>query len=264
MTASHQPAFIAPAGVEPSTNSPLRKWIVVSAVLHLSLVAALIVWKGMAPPARPPVYRVELIGAAGLKQQMGIVADQPPVTETAPAPTKAPAAAERPPETVKAPPPKKTDAKPVPKPPVKATPNVTKEKPAAPKTDVTEAAKPAVPVAGSGDVKARGTDVTTLVQDGIDFPYPGYVANIIRRITLEFGRRNSTLVAEFSFLIHRDGSVSEIKLLKGSGSNAFDLEARGAIEAVGNARTFGPLPSGFNDDVLPVFYTFAPPEKPSN
>ncbi|MBC8089905.1 MAG: TonB C-terminal domain-containing protein [Phycisphaerae bacterium] len=263
MAASHQPAFVAPAGGEPSTNSSLRKWLVISAALHLSGAAAFIVWKGIAPPARPPVYRVELIGAPGLKRQAGIVGEQPAVTEPAATPAKAPAAAERPPETVKKPPPpKKAAEKPVPK-PVTATPNVTKEKEAAPKAIAKTPANAAPPVAGSGDVKARGTDVTTMIQQGIDFPFPGYVNNIIRRLVVEFGDQpNTNLTVEFKFLIHRDGSVSEITLVKGSGRTSFDREARGAIEAVGNARGFGPLPSGFNDDVLPVYYTFAP-AKPS-
>jgi outer membrane biosynthesis protein TonB len=64
------------------------------------------------------------------------------------------------------------------------------------------------------------------------------------------------------FLIHRDGSVTDIVKVKGSGRSAFDLEAQGAIEAVGNKRLFGKLPDGFPDDVLPVYYTFAPQDKP--
>lgn len=266
MTATRPPSFIAPADVggEPSTKSSLRNWILLSAALHLSAAAAFVVWKGIESPERPPVYRVELIGAAGLKRQAGIVAEQPAVTEPTPTPAKAPAAAERPPETVKAPPPKKTAEKPVPK-PLMATPNVAKAKPAAAKEPVKTATKSAAaPVAGSGDLKARGTDVTTIVQDGIDFPYPGYLQNIMRRIQEEFGLKpGSTLTAEFSFFIRRDGSVSEIKLLKSSGRTAFDLDARGAIEAVGNARGFNALPAGYSDDVLPVYYTFAPEKPPT-
>lgn len=261
MPATRQPAFIAPveARGKPSTESPLSKWILLSAALHLSFAAAFVVWKGIAPPARPPVYRVQLLGAAGPKPQAGVVAEKPEVAPPAPKPAEAPKANERPPETVKKPPPpKKTAEKPVPKPQV-ATPNATPTKPAAKPDPAAATAKPALPTAGSGSTKARGTDVTTLVQDGIDFPYPVYLNNMIRQIAIEFGVQNLRLTAEFSFLIHRDGSVSEIKLLKSSGRSSFDLDARGAIEAVGNSRKFGPLPSGFTDDVLPVYYTFTPP-----
>jgi outer membrane biosynthesis protein TonB len=59
-------------------------------------------------------------------------------------------------------------------------------------------------------------------------------------------------------VIHRDGSVTDIVILTGSGNREFDREGRGAIESVGNSRAFGPLPSGFSDDVLPVYFTFRP------
>ena len=35
-----------------------------------------------------------------------------------------------------------------------------------------------------------------------------------------------------------------------------DLDAMGAIEAVGSTRGFGPLPQGWTDDVLIVYFTF--------
>ena len=59
-------------------------------------------------------------------------------------------------------------------------------------------------------------------------------------------------------MIHRDGSVTGFKFLSRSGSFAFDLDAQGAIEAVGNAHSFGALPAGFSDDVLPVVFSFDP------
>jgi hypothetical protein len=43
-----------------------------------------------------------------------------------------------------------------------------------------------------------------------------------------------------------------------SGSFAFDLDAQGAVEAAGNARAFGPLPDGWEADVLPVSFYFKP------
>jgi periplasmic protein TonB len=64
--------------------------------------------------------------------------------------------------------------------------------------------------------------------------------------------------AEISFLILRDGSVRDIRFVTRSGSFAFDLEAQGAIEAAGNTQAFGPLPDGWNADVLPVSFYFKP------
>ncbi len=94
---------------------------------------------------------------------------------------------------------------------------------------------------------------------GIAFPYPGYLENITRQIALNFRpRAGGSLRAEVTFLIHRDGSVSDLRLLSRSGAYAFDLECIGAVEAVGQRRTFGPLPAGFSDDVLPVVFSFDP------
>jgi outer membrane biosynthesis protein TonB len=67
-----------------------------------------------------------------------------------------------------------------------------------------------------------------------------------------------SLTCDVYFVIGRDGSVSGIEVRKRSGSTLFDLEARGAVEAAGRSKGFGPLPSGFNNDVLPVIFTFTP------
>jgi outer membrane biosynthesis protein TonB len=64
--------------------------------------------------------------------------------------------------------------------------------------------------------------------------------------------------AEISFLILRDGSVRDIRFVTRSGSFPFDLAAQGAIEAAGNSQAFGPLPDGWEADVLPVSFYFQP------
>jgi len=69
---------------------------------------------------------------------------------------------------------------------------------------------------------------------------------------------NSPLRAEVSFLILRDGSVSEIKVSRPSGNFSFDIAAQGAVEAAGTARAFGTLPDGYGADVLPVSFYFTP------
>lgn len=267
MNASRQAAFIAPQVARSSHergDATLRWTLLLSLFLHLAAIAGFVVWKGIAAPARPPQYRIELVGAPGLKKQMGIVAEQQPVAEAAPKPAEAPKAAERPPEPVKTPPIVKAKPKPPEPKPVKATPNQTKAKPSvadAPKG----AAKAALPVAGSGQSKGRGTDVTNMVVEGIEFPYPVYLDNIVRQILLAFQwDKGGTWVTEVRFEIHRDGSVTNIVVLTGSGNREFDREGRGAIEAVGNSRKFNPLPSGYSDDILPVYFTFRPPPNETN
>ena len=106
----------------------------------------------------------------------------------------------------------------------------------------------------------KGTDVATVRSDGIEFPFPGYLNNIVRQIALNFNPRNADarLKAEVRFLIHRDGSVSDLTFIRRSGNFSFDLEAQGAVEAAASSRRFGPLPDGFSDDVLPVVFSFDP------
>ena len=114
------------------------------------------------------------------------------------------------------------------------------------------------PRAGGGPIGGKGTDVATVQTQGIDFPFPGYLNNIVRQIALRFNPAdaNSSRRAEVRFVIRRDGSVIGIGFVTRSGSYAFDLEAQGAVEAA--AREFGPLPDGYPDDALPVVFSFDP------
>ncbi|HVZ47687.1 MAG TPA: TonB C-terminal domain-containing protein [Gemmatimonadaceae bacterium] len=224
----------------------LKLPIVSSAILH-AVVLGLVVLRGVAPKAAlPPMYRVQLVAAPPGPRAEGVVTDRA-APET---PTKAPPA----PERTKAPPPRskvapRRPARPAPK---AATPNVTKSsRPQATK---------APPKAGGGAEGGSGSDVANVNTAGIDFPYEGYLRNIVRQIALAFEtpRGAVSFRAEVTFLIHRDGSVSGIRLLTPSGSYVFDQNCLTAVEATGRAKRFGPLPEGFTDDVLPVIFSFDP------
>jgi len=113
------------------------------------------------------------------------------------------------------------------------------------------------PTAGGGETGNTGTDVATVRTEGIEFPFPGYLDNIVRQVALNFRPRNpGALKAEVFFFIRRDGSVTGFRFITSSGNFAFDLEAQGAVEAA--ARRFGPLPADFSDDILPVTFSFDP------
>jgi protein TonB len=102
-------------------------------------------------------------------------------------------------------------------------------------------------------------DVANVRTEGVEFPYPAYLANIVRQIAVRFEQsRCAVCRADLRFLIHRDGAVSDIRVIRGSGDFGFDLDAEGAIESAGRAHVFGPLPSGFIDDVLTVVFSFEP------
>jgi len=214
-----------------------------SAVAHLAIIGlALWALRAGPPVVLPPIYKVNIVAAPPGPRAIGEVTQAPAPVKPAPTPPKMR-------ETPSAVPPAPTKAAPTPT--KRATP--VEGKPKAPP------AKPTVaPKAGGGPVGGRGTDVATVQTAGIDFPFPGYLNNIVRQIALNFRVKNpnSPLSATVSFLIHRDGSVTNVKFLTHSGVYSFDLEAQGAIERASSA--FGPLPDGFRDDVLPVVFSFDP------
>ena len=213
--------------------------LAMSAVLHVAVFAALVISRPGAGVALPPMYRVELIAAPPGAPAVGVVSN-------APLPADAPKPAKAAPEpadnavSIRAP-----KAKPGAKPLTKATPTPTK---------ATTVAR-----AGGGAVGGPGTDVANIRTEGIDFPFPGYLQNIVRQVRLNFAPTDkSARTAEVFFLIRRDGSTSGFRFLQRSGSYAFDLECQGAVEAASASKSWGPLPAGFMDDVLPVIFRFDP------
>ena len=224
----------------------LRTPIIISALLHLLVAAGFLVSRGGKAVATPPTYRVSLVAAPPGPRQIGVVREAPPEpTPTPPAPAPTPISRETPePARMKAP----TKAKPVRAPKV-ATPNA-----GAPAAKATPA-----PRAGGGPTGGRGADVANVRTEGIEFPYPVYLQNVVRQIALQFKPSgNGALRAEVAFLIRRDGSISGLKLVTRSGAFSFDQDAMGAVEAAARANAFGPLPQGFTDDVLPVIFSFDP------
>jgi protein TonB len=225
-----------------------------SAILHAAVATLLFnTLKERKPVALPPMYRVEIVAAPPGERAIGEVKSGQ--AKATPSVTQSSAAQSSPRE---APLPK---AKPAQKTPVRATPSLAKPaKAGAPDAKAVPKPKTEAPKAGGGPVGGKGTDVATVRSDGIEFPFPGYLNNIVRQIALNFKPRNADarLKAEVRFLIHRDGSVSDLTFIRRSGNFSFDLEAQGAVEAAASSRAFGPLPNGFTDDVLPVVFSFDP------
>lgn len=213
--------------------------LVASTALHLLAISALVIARsGGVGPALPPMYRVELIAAPPGPPAVGVVTNAP---QPADAPRPAP---------LKAAPQPADNAVSIRKPGAKA---------ASTKAPATAKAATAAPRAGGGAVGGPGADVANIRTEGIDFPFPGYLQNIVRQVRLNFAPTdNSPRTAEVFFLIRRDGSASGFRFLLRSGSYAFDLECEGAVEAASASKAWGPLPAGFMDDVLPVIFRFDP------
>ncbi len=184
----------------------------------------------------PPTYTVRLIAApeADLEAR------------------KAPEAFERPAEEKPAPvPAAKTPRSTV----SRATPPPTRDqthREAAPRTTPTAQPLP-------GEKPSTGNDVATVSTEGIAFPFPEYLQNIVSQVLRRWQRpaQSTPLEAEVSFFVHRDGSVTDLQFIRRSGNFAFDLEAQGAVEEAGRFKAFGTLPNGWTADVLFVRFYFS-------
>jgi protein TonB len=209
-------------------------------------MAALVIWafRPGPPVVLPPIYKVNIVAAPPGPRAIGEVRPPESNPKEAPAPTPPPKARE-----VATPEPTIATKKAANTPAPRMTPGTVK---AATKV------QSKLPRAGGGPKGGRGTDVLTLQTEGLDFPYPGYLNNIVRQIRLNFkiNNPNSPLRAEVAFIIHRDGTVTNFRFLTRSGVYAFDLAAQGAVEKA--ASQFGSLPDGFRDDALPVVFSFDP------
>ncbi len=181
-----------------------------------------------------PSYAVELVAAA-------------PATGAA---RPAPEAARPPAPTLSKKPPKAVP-KPV-KPVAKALPKAAPGKTANPVTPL------------PGETPKGGSDIANVKTQGKEFPYPEYLRNLVTQIYRRWNRPagNAALEAEVTFVILRDGTVRDIKLLRGSHSYSFDQEAQGAIDAAGAVKAFGPLPAGYPADYLPISFLFTPRQTP--
>lgn len=196
----------------------------------------------LAFPNPPQVYQVELVAAPRQAPVRAVPAPERPrpaperkprarPVETKPALEKAPRREARPPEVEKE------------EEPAAQPESVVEEKAAAPPKQVRE-----------------GVEGLPVRLEGAPFPYPEYLANIILQIKRHWRppMGGGQLHAELAFTILRDGSVEDVVWVRRSGDPAFDLEARGAIEAASRRGAFGPLPEGYPSDRLRVSFFFDP------
>jgi len=229
-----------------------------SVVLHGAIVALLVFYMRQPSTPMPPLYQVKIFAAPPGERAIGTVQSTPtPASPPKPEPvaeTKAPPAP-KPKSTV----PAATKPKPVAKPKTKTTPSQSTPL-APPATKPVASATTPAPKAGGGETGGKGADVATVDTPGIEFPYPYYTNNIVRQLLLFFGQSNTRFTAEVRFVIRRDGSVdpNSIKIVTSSGNYPFDQRVYGAVEAAANAKAFGTLPPGFQEDILPVNFRFSP------
>lgn len=185
----------------------------------------------------PPTYRVRLVAAPAADRE----------ERRAPEAVQREAEPLTPPAPTKRPPPKSTVSRAAPPP----APDANRRE-AAPRTTSQNQPLP-------GETPSTGNDVATVSTEGIEFPFPEYLQNVVSQVLRRWQRplQRTPLQAEVAFFIHRDGSVSDLQLISRSGNYAFDLEAQGAIEEAGKFKAFGALPDGWRPDVLFVRFYFS-------
>lgn len=206
--------------------------LVGSVLVHVGAVVALVLSIRPQLGMTQPSYAVELVAASPAS---GRARPAPETPEPAPVTPKA-----APKALPKA-------AKPVAKSPAKAP---------------AKAGSPVTPL--PGETPKGGSDIANVKTQGKEFPYPEYLRNLVTQIYRRWNRPagNAALEAEVTFVILRDGTVKEIKLLRSSRSYSFDEEAQGAIETAALAKAFGPLPAGYPADYLPISFLFTPRQTP--
>ena len=198
--------------------------------LHLALFGTLFALSFFSVPEVPArTYAVNLVAAADLEA---------PLAET-PAPPQQEEEENRPP------PPQPTE-EPLPE---TELPSVEEEMP--------ETEEPEREPARADEV---GEETINLQTEGLRFVDPAYLGNITDQVNRYWRPPDTSrpLRAEIRFVIDRSGAVTDIEWLERSGNTAFDLEARGAIEAAARADAFGPLPEAYPFDRLPVSFYFDP------
>lgn len=240
------------------------RWAVAASVM-LHVAAGGVVWStSLASPPSPlppfKVYEVKIVSPPPREAgpQAAVEVNAPQVTT--PEPPKPEPPKPEPPKPGPRPQPQR-QPQPRPQPPkAESTPKPDPSKAAAVKEEEPKEAPVPRPTGPRPDPNAKeagaGIDIRI---EGEEFPFPGYLENIQLQISRYFrwtGR--SGLEAEVYFVIRKDGTIEDIRLVRGSGDASFNFEAMAAIEQAGRRGAFGPLPEGFPGDRLPVLFYFRP------
>ncbi len=231
-------------------SDPHRVGMIGTAVVHLGMLVAAVMLAQRVPAAQPAVYEVKLVAAPAAGP-----APRRAATEAIPESRPDPAPAV-PKETVSRTPvadrPTPVPAPPPPAPAPSSSPS-TRNDPALPtKSDNTPL---------PGERPSTGQDILNFTQEGMKFEYPEYTRNVIQRILERWVNpvgNNVRLQTDILFTIQRDGSVTGISIGRRSGSTAFDMAAHSAVTRAAADRVFGPLPSGFSGESLPISFYFRP------
>jgi len=215
-------------------NGAFRRALGIAAGLHLA--AALLAWGSARLSSHPPkpveYVAVQIIPAA----RLGVQTPRPAPPRPEPA---------KPPES-----------KPAPLPESKAPvlPDPKTRKPAAKQIEpkpTPAAAEPEVAGSPRGSAAALAVGAALAGLDNPSFTYGYYVDQMLALISNNWVRPpvGSGVEATIYYRIQRDGRINELRIVRSSGINSFDLAA---LRAVQSSSPLPPLPRGFKDGSLGV------------
>ena len=127
-------------------------------------------------------------------------------------------------------------------------------KPAGKEPEISET-KPqaAAPRLGTAVQQVSGSNISL---DTVNFPYAYYTNIIVKKIgqNWSWGNKFGKLKSLVYFRIERNGSVKDISVKKPSGEDIFDQQAMRSVEL---ASPFPPLPEGYKEESLGVYFEFS-------
>ena len=108
---------------------------------------------------------------------------------------------------------------------------------------------------GKTEYKILQNETETKQQKSDEFKYSYYLNGVIKKLGKYwcFSETGSSFKAVTSFVIARDGTVSDIKIEESSGNDSFDKKA---IDAINSASPFSPLPEGYAKDNVKIYFKF--------
>lgn len=203
--------------------------------LHVLAVTAALVAPllSQAPPQRPRILPVRLVPM----QRLGRV-DAPPQRPEPKPPERKP----------QPPPPEPTPRKPEPRPPEPEKPEPEKPPPPQPTEPAPDPGR-----LGSPEGDPLGSSAFGARISGVDpsFTHDSYLTRMLARIESEWRRPSvqGPVEAVLHFVVEKNGTVRDLRVVETSGHRPFDLAA---VRAVQNASPLPPLPRSYRKDSLGV------------
>ena len=107
--------------------------------------------------------------------------------------------------------------------------------------------------AGTSPQPVMGSNISL---DAVNFPYTYYTNMVVKKIgqNWSWGQKFGRLKSLVYFRIERSGGIRDLAVKKSSGEEIFDQQAMRSVEL---ASPFPPLPEGYKEESLGVYFEFS-------